>query len=104
MGLSVHDSLLDVVWLCVCTLGGSLAGEVHVSFVVVVGASVSALGDRMVLFVCECNRHSFLATVFESASVFYGDLSHEGLSLWDVAKVTTMLNRKSIRILENDVT
>ncbi len=35
---------------CVCKLGGSLAGEMNVSFVVVVGASesASALVDRMV--------------------------------------------------------
>jgi hypothetical protein len=33
---------------CVCKLGGSLAGEINVSFVMVVGASASAsaLGDR----------------------------------------------------------
>ena len=42
MRLSVHDGSLDVAWFCVCKLGGSLAGEVNVSFVVVVGASASA--------------------------------------------------------------
>ncbi len=41
----VHDGLLDVVWFCVCKLGGSLAGEMNVSFVVVVGGSASALRD-----------------------------------------------------------
>ncbi len=46
MTLSVHDGLLDVAWFCVCNLGGSLAEEMNVSFVVVVGAS--ALRDRRV--------------------------------------------------------
>ncbi len=40
--LSVHDDLLKVAWFCVCKLGGSFAGEMKVSFVVV-GASASAL-------------------------------------------------------------
>ncbi len=40
----------------------------------------------------------FLATVFESASVFNGDLSQ-----WDVAKVTDMRTSKSISILEKDL-
>jgi surface protein len=52
---------------------------------------------------CECNRPSFLATVFAvlnfPASAFNGDLSQ-----WDVAKVTDMSYSKSIRILENDLT
>ena len=48
---------------------------------------------------CECNRPSFLATVFESASAFNGDLSQ-----WDVTKVTTMYASKLIRILENALT
>ena len=47
--LSVHDGFLEVGWFCVCTLGGSLAREMNVSFVVVVcaSASASALGDRL---------------------------------------------------------
>ncbi len=44
---------------------------------------------------CECNRPSFLAKVFSQASAFNSDLS-----TWDVAKVTTMSNSKSIRILK----
>ncbi len=40
-----------------------------------------------------------LATVFESASAFNGDLSK-----WDVAKVTTISGSESIRIVENDLT
>ena len=48
---------------------------------------------------CECNRPSFLATVFADASAFDGDLSQ-----WDVAKVTDMSWSKSIRIVENDLT
>jgi surface protein len=48
---------------------------------------------------CECNQPSFLATVFKSASAFNGDLSR-----WDVAKVTTMSDSKSIWIVENDLT
>ncbi len=48
---------------------------------------------------CECNRPSFLATVFWGAFAFNGDLNQ-----WDVAKVTTMNRSKSIRILENDLT
>jgi len=49
--LSVSDGLLDVAWFfCVCKLGGSLAGEMKASLmvVVVVGGSASALGDRRV--------------------------------------------------------
>ncbi len=50
-------------------------------------------GENSFLFVdCECNRPSFLATVFQS-SVFNRDLNQ-----WDVAKVTTMRNSKSPRI------
>jgi hypothetical protein len=41
---SVHDSLLDVAWFCVCKLGSSM----HASFVMVAGESASALGDRRV--------------------------------------------------------
>ena len=48
---------------------------------------------------CECNRLSFLATVFANASAFNGDLNQ-----WDVAKVTTMQESKSIRMLENGLT
>ena len=48
---------------------------------------------------CECNRPFFLATVFYSASAFNGDINQ-----WDVAKVTTMYQSKSIRILYNDLT
>ncbi len=45
---------------------------------------------------CECNRPSFLAAAFGSAIAFNGDLSR-----WDVAKVTTMKESKSIRIVKN---
>ncbi len=48
---------------------------------------------------CECNRPSFLATVFWRASAFNGNLNQ-----WDVGKVTTMEESKSIRIVENDLT
>jgi hypothetical protein len=48
---------------------------------------------------CECNRASFLATVFFEASAFNGDLNQ-----WDVAKVTSMHQSKSIHILENALT
>ena len=48
---------------------------------------------------CECNRPSFLGTVFLKASAFNGDLSQ-----WDVAKVTSMYESKSIRIVKNDLT
>jgi surface protein len=48
---------------------------------------------------CECNRPSFLATVFAGASAFDGDLSQ-----WDVASVTDMNASKSTRIVENDLT
>ncbi len=50
-------------------------------------------------FDCECNRPSFLATVFNGASVFNGDLDQ-----WDVTAVTDMSYSKSIRILANDLT
>ena len=42
----------------------------------------------------ECNRPSFLATVFLQASSFNRDLNQ-----WDVAKVTTMHLSKLISIL-----
>ncbi len=48
---------------------------------------------------CECNRPSFLATVFYNASAFNGDLSR-----WDVATVTDMFGSKSTRLVENDLT
>jgi surface protein len=48
---------------------------------------------------CKCNRPSFLATVFENAQAFNGDLNK-----WDVAEVTDMLGSKSIRIVANDLT
>jgi hypothetical protein len=41
----------------------------------------------------ECNRPSFLATVFSYARVFNGNLNQ-----WDVAKVTTIGYSKSIYI------
>ena len=47
---------------------------------------------------CECNRPSFLATVFKSASAFNGDLNN-----WDVAKVSYMSYSKSLRIVANDL-
>ena len=46
--LSVHDGLLDVAMFCVYKLGGSLAGDEYISWVVVVGESASALVDRSV--------------------------------------------------------
>ncbi len=39
---------VDVPWYCVCNLGGTLAGGVNVSWVVVAGESASALVDRRV--------------------------------------------------------
>ena len=42
---------------------------------------------------CDCNRPSYLATVFNAASAFNGDLNQ-----WNVATVTTMQYSKSIRI------
>jgi hypothetical protein len=48
---------------------------------------------------CECNRPSFLGTVFSQASAFNGDLSQ-----WHVAKVADMSQSKSIRLLENGLT
>jgi hypothetical protein len=46
--LRVHDCLLDVAWFCMRKLMGSLAGEMNVSFVMVVGACASALEDKRV--------------------------------------------------------
>ncbi len=48
---------------------------------------------------CECNRPSFLSSVFYRAAAFNGDLNQ-----WDVGKVTDMNSSKSIRIVENDLT
>ncbi len=55
--LSVHNGSLDVAWFCVCKLGWFVGRGVIVSFVVVIGASASALGYRrvcveVVCFVC----------------------------------------------------
>ncbi len=47
---------------------------------------------------CECNRPPFLATVFNGASEFNGDLNK-----WNVAQVTDMYGSKSIRIVANDL-
>jgi hypothetical protein len=44
----VNDGFLDVAWFCVCKFGGSLAGEMNVSWVLMVGGNASALGDRSV--------------------------------------------------------
>jgi hypothetical protein len=46
----------------------------------------------------ECNRPSFLATVFTGAK-FNGELNQ-----WNVATVTNMQESKFIRIVENDLT
>ena len=94
MRLGVHDGSLDVAWFCVSMLGGSWAGEMNVSFVVVVGGIQKGLCVDF-----ECNRPSFLATVFAAASKFNGDLNK-----WNVAAVTTMEGSKPIRIVENDMT
>jgi hypothetical protein len=59
--LSAHDGSIDLAWFLVCKLGCSLAGEVNVSYVVVVGASAGALGDRRVCVevVCfMCHQHA----------------------------------------------
>ena len=50
-------------------------------------------------FDCECNRPSVVATVFDKASSFNGDLNK-----WDVAKVTDMSESKSKRVVESDLT
>jgi hypothetical protein len=41
----VHDGLLDVVWFCVCKLGGFVDGGNECKLV---GESACALGDRRV--------------------------------------------------------
>jgi hypothetical protein len=48
---------------------------------------------------CECNRPSFLATVFHFASAFNGNIIQ-----WNVANVNSMQQSKSICIVENDFT
>ncbi len=48
---------------------------------------------------CECNRPSIFATAFYRAYAFNGNLNQ-----WDVAKVTCMIESKSICIVENDWT
>ena len=64
-----------------------------------IGVGCSSAPFLSVRVDCECNRPSFLATVFFDASAFNGDLNQ-----WDVAKVTTMSSSKSTRIVENDLT
>ncbi len=95
--MSVHNGLLDVAWFCVYKLGGLLAGD---DFKLGGGGccKCDCVGRQKCLYeCCLILPLSFLATVFQSASVFNGDLSH-----WDVAKVTNMFNSKSIRKLKND--
>jgi hypothetical protein len=46
-GCRIFVLYVQVAWFCMCKLGGSLAGGVRVSWVVV-GESASALGDRRV--------------------------------------------------------
>ncbi len=65
---------MDVTWFRVCKLDGSLAGEMSVSWVLMVGGSASALGDRSVL----CGSC--------------------------LIRVTSMHDMKSIRMFEDDVT
>jgi hypothetical protein len=48
---------------------------------------------------CECNRSSFLATVFHSASAFNGNVNQ-----WNVANVNTMGLSESICIMGNGLT
>jgi hypothetical protein len=48
---------------------------------------------------CECNRPSFLATVFYQATAFNGDLNQ-----WNVANINDMPQSKSVCIVENDLT
>ncbi len=48
---------------------------------------------------CECNRPFFLATAFNNAMTFNGDLNQ-----WDVSNVTDMSASKSVCILEDDLT
>ena len=43
---SVHDVLLNVAWFCVCKLSGSLAGEMNVSWVVVVRCKCECVGRQ----------------------------------------------------------
>jgi hypothetical protein len=58
-----------------------------------------AFGGRYELFMRQCVIVFFLAAgVFYQASAFNGDLNQ-----WNVAKVSTMQNSKSIRIVENDL-
>ncbi len=48
---------------------------------------------------CECNRPSFLATVFHAASIF-----NRNVNQWNVANVKNMGLSKSICIVENALT
>ncbi len=50
-------------------------------------------------FDCECIRPSVVATVFDWAEAFNGDLNK-----WDVAKVSDMRRSKSIRVVESALT
>jgi len=65
---------LDVAWFCMCKLGGSLAGEMNVSWVVVVRCK------------CECVGRP------------------KGLCGRFLIRVTSMHYIKSIRMFEDDVT
>ena len=61
--------------------------------------AVTVFSSFRLLFICvdfECNRPSFLVTVFRFASAFNGDISK-----WDVGIVTDMSDSKSICIVVN---
>ncbi len=63
------------------------------------GLTVNIIALIVMLFLrvdCEHNRPSFLATVFQSASAFNGDVNQ-----WNVANVNNMQNSKSILIVED---
>ncbi len=85
--------------ICIVIQGGSLGGLGWWSDVRLYSDQGSFFRHLFLRVDCECNRPSFLATVFYQATAFNGDLNK-----WDVAKVTNMRSSESVLLLENDLT
>jgi hypothetical protein len=94
MRLCVYDSSLDVAWFVGVENENKFCGGGWCM------CECECVGKEKGLCVdFECNRPSFLATVFRTASKFNGNLNQ-----WNVATVTNMQGSKLIRIVENDLT
>jgi hypothetical protein len=78
--VSVHDGLLDVAWFCVCKLGGSLAEEMNVSFVVVRWIKCECIG-RQNGFCGNCLIRVASRHYIKSIRMFEDDVTSPGHAL-----------------------